>query len=493
MSATADLVQLSAFQRRVLEVPEDLNLLLAGGRGGGKSWSIALMILRYCVQYGSKARVLYLRPTNPGLEDFANITRDVFGKAFGAAARFNQTTGKWTLPTNSTVELGHLEAHAAGYATYATTYQGRSFGMICVDEYGAYPNDAVLNLVRSNIRADAGVPKRIVLSSNPGGPGHAHIYRKYITRALPWVPFEDEHGEAWCVAPSTLTDNEFIDQADYARKLASATSGDAELYRAWVSGDWNIARGAFFSGCLDEKRSLIPAWPHDALRGMNSESPSGVVGRHGVRLAPPLGIDPWRFYLSMDFGSAAPCVVYLCAMSPGANGPDGRFYSRGSVLLIDEYTTALRDDPARGNGFTVPQIADRIKDMCRDWRVPPRGVADDAIWNTTGSGQNIGHSHNLGDEFADCGVYLRPARKGSRLSGWSLMRTMLSDAGAIDKPGLYISERCKYFWETVPTLPRSLRNVEDLDTGACDHAADACRYGLGVVFNSRPVQDIKIG
>lgn len=59
------------------------------------------------------------------------------------------------------------------------------------------------------------------------------------------------------------------------------------------------------------------------------------------------------------------------------------------------------------------------------------------------------------------------------------MRRMLQDAGKHDKPGLYISRHCEYFWATVPYSGRDPRNVEDLDTRGPDHGADACRYGLG--------------
>jgi hypothetical protein len=45
-------------------------------------------------------------------------------------------------------------------------------------------------------------------------------------------------------------------------------------------------------------------------------------------------------------------------------------------------------------------------------------------------------------------------------------------------PGLYISERCRYWLETVPFLDRDPRRPEDLDTRGPDHAADATRYGL---------------
>jgi hypothetical protein len=46
--------------------------------------------------------------------------------------------------------------------------------------------------------------------------------------------------------------------------------------------------------------------------------------------------------LAADWGYAAPCIVYLCGRSPGAT-VEGRYYSRGSILLFDEMSTARED------------------------------------------------------------------------------------------------------------------------------------------------------
>ncbi len=156
MSTVAETLQMSEFQARVMDVPEDVNLLLAGGRGGGKSYSLALLILRHVAQYGPKAKVLYLRISDPALADFKSLTRELFGKVWGSGARLNETTGVWKLPNGATVELSHLENNASGFATYAQNYQGRSLTMIVVDEVSAYSTDAVLNLIRSNLRASPG-------------------------------------------------------------------------------------------------------------------------------------------------------------------------------------------------------------------------------------------------------------------------------------------------------------------------------------------------
>ena len=112
-----------------------------------------------------------------------------------------------------------------------------------------------------------------------------------------------------------------------------------------------------------------------------------------------------------------------------------------------------------------------------------RGVADDATFARSGSGNG-----SIADEFGRAGVYFTPAKKSDRITGWNVMRRVLSDAGKVDVPGLYIARTCEYFWATVPYLGRDQKRVEDVDSSGPDHAADAARYGcVRVRSEVRPI------
>ncbi len=87
--ATEEL-QLNPFQANLLAIPETYDVFLGGGRGGGKSYGLAYLALRHTEQYGAKARILYIRKTYKGLSDFELTTRELFGRVYGTAARFNQ-------------------------------------------------------------------------------------------------------------------------------------------------------------------------------------------------------------------------------------------------------------------------------------------------------------------------------------------------------------------------------------------------------------------
>lgn len=423
-------------------MPEELDAFLGGGRGGGKSYALALLALRHVEQYGDRARILYIRRTYKGLADYELVTRELFGTVYGTAARYNAAEHVWRFPNGGYMELGQLESHAD-----YTKYQGRSFTLLMVDEAGQFPTPDLLDILRSNLRGPKDVPIRMVIAANPGGAGHHWLAKRYVFQAGPWKAFlEPKSKRKWAYAPSTFSGNQFIDRDQYRDQLESSCPDDPELLRAWVDGDWAVNRGAYFASVLDEGRNAVEPWTHIP--------------------------DEWETYLAHDFGSTAPSVTYIMAKSPGETGPDGRFYSRGSIVLVDELATAKRDRPNDGLGWTVPVLAEEIIEMCKKWDIKPVGVADDAIFAKSGHGAG-----SIAQEFNMHKVRFTPAKKADRLTGWNIMRRLLADAGKVDRPGLYIARTCEYFWMTVPYLGRDQKRVEDVDSTGADHAADAVRYG----------------
>lgn len=425
-----------------MSLPEEVDVFVGGGRGGGKSWGLALLALRHAEQYRERARVLYVRQSYKGMADFELVTRELFGLVYGTDARFNAAEHVWRLPNGGYAELGQLADHSD-----YTKYQGRSFTLLLIDEAGQYATPDLLDLLRSNLRGAKDVPIRVVVAANPGGPGHHWLARRYVFKAEPWKAFhEDKSRRTWVYAPSVFAENDLIDREQYADQLQAACPEDPELLRAWVEGDWTVSRGAYFAACLEEGRNAIEPW---------REIPQG-----------------WATWLAHDFGSSAPSVTYICAQSPGESVA-GRWYPRGSIVLIDELAAHRRDNLNMGLGWTAATTGEAIIELCERWKVKPIGVADDACFARTGHGAG-----SIADEFARVGVTFDPAKKADRISGWQLMRRMLADAGKPDVPGLYVSRACEYFWSTVPYLARDQKRIEDLDSTGPDHGADACRYGL---------------
>ncbi len=435
-------IELTPFQHKFLLLPEEVDAFAGGGRGGGKSYGLALLALRHAEQYRERARMLFVRRSYAGLRDFELLTRELFGAVYGTAARYNAGEHVWKFPGGATLELAQLEDHGD-----LAKFQGRSATLTMIDEAGQYPDPALLDMLRANMRGPKGMPTRTILGANPGGPGHQWIAQRYVFKAAPWTPFrEEKSGRLFVYAPSTFEGNPHIDRDAYRAQLQAACADDPELLRAWVDGDWSVARGAFFASVLEEKRNACDPW---------ESIPEG-----------------WSTYISHDWGSAAPSCTFLFAESPGGEGPDGRYYPRGSLVIVDEFATHKPGNLSAGLGWVVPTVAHEIVAMCARWGVSAAGCADDACFARTGSGAG-----SIAEEFRRAGVRFEPAKKSDRATGWLVLRRLMADAGKPDVPGLYIARNCTFFWQTVPVLPRDPRRPEDVDSSANDHAADAARYG----------------
>jgi len=358
----------------------------------------------------------------------------LFTTAYGKGVRHNKAEHVFRLPNGALVELGQLDSLQA-----VSKYQGRSFTLIVCDEYGLHSDKKWLDMLKSNLRAAEGIPLREIRTANPGGPLHTYIHQNFIARQVPWRPYEID-GEVWVNCPSVLTDNPHLNHTDYTRRLRASCGNDEALLKAWLDGDWNIARGAFFSDTLDERVHMLPAqWPHPVTK-------------------------EWRPYIAHDYGSASPSVTYLCLKAPGDIGG----FPYGSLILLDELATVDPYDPNVGLNWPVSKLCEAVVEMCDRWSVRnPHGVADDAMGL---------HGETLITVMQEHGVDLQRPKKG-RVAGWATMRQLLSNSVERNgRPGMYITARCKYFWQTVPFVQRDPSRPEDILTTGPDHAADAARY-----------------
>jgi hypothetical protein len=422
------------YQSTCMTVPQEFNLLLCGGRGGGKSIAALLMVLRHCEQYGDQARPLIVRETYKSAQELYDQLDLLLGQAYGKGVRANKAEHVFRLPNGAIIEVGQL-ANANDYKKY----QGRSFSLLVVDEFGLLADRRYVTMLKSNLRSGDGIPLREIRTANPGGSQHQYLHSAFIAKERPWRPFEVD-GEVWVCAPSTYRDNPHLDGNQYLKRLAAACANDPDLLRAWETGDWNINRGAFFAGTYDERIHRIGQWNIPVTK-------------------------EWRSFLAHDYGSSAPSCTLLFVKSPGIQG-----FPYNSLIAIDEFATYDRNDLNQGLNYPVGKLAECILEMCDKWHANRYGVGDDAY------GLN---NETLLQVFADHGVDLERPYKKSRVAGWAAVREMLHNARERNgKPGLWISERCTYLLATLPFIERDPARPEDILTTGPDHGLDALRYGV---------------
>jgi len=207
----------------------------------------------------------------------------------------------------------------------------------------------------------------------------------------------------------------------------------------------------------------------------------------------------WRVDRSFDWGSSAPFSVGWWAQSDGTDyqAADGQWRStvRGDLFRIAEWY-GWNGQPNKGLKMLAIDIAKGIKEreliMFPNRRVLA-GPADSSIFgveNGMSIGLDMAKKIRMDNGQMLPGIQWTTAdkRPGSRKTGWEHMRKMIRDAQPKDgvpreKPGLFVFDNCDQFIRTVPVLPRSEKDPDDVDSDAEDHIGDEVRYRIRVVGN----------
>ena len=417
-------------QTEFLAAPER-DVLYGGAAGGGKSYALLADALRDA--HNPNHRGLLLRRTLGELTELIDKSRQLYMKAFPEAV-FRESKSTWIFPSGATILFSYLDRD-----TDVTRYQGQSFNWIAIDEITHYPTPYVWEYLRSRLRTtDQSIIPYMRCTANPGGVGGWWIKKMYIDPTKSNTPFwardvetnrilrfgssnEEKAGKPLFqrrFIPARLTDNPYLmASGEYEALLHSLPEVER---RRLLEGDWDVTDGAAFAE-FDRSRHVVEPF----------EIPKS-----------------WARIRAADYGYSSPsCVLW------GAIDFDGNLW-----IYRELY----------GKGFTGEQLAERILELEYDDPTIQTAVLDESCFSRTGHGLSIAESMNrLNLRFM--------ASNRDRLAGKIEMHKRLGD-NDLDEPRLRIFNNCKHLIRTLPTLPLSKTNPEDVDTKADDHAYDALRY-----------------
>ncbi len=417
-------------QTEFLAAPER-DVLYGGAAGGGKSYALLADALRYA--HNPNHRGLLLRRTLGELTELIDKSRQLYMKAFPEAV-FKESKSTWIFPSGATILFSYLDRD-----TDVTRYQGQSFNWIAIDEITHYPTPYVWEYLRSRLRTtDQSIVPYMRCTANPGGVGGWWIKKMYIDPTKSNTPFWARDVETNRILrygssnaekagkplfqrrfiPARLTDNPYLmASGEYEAMLNSLPEVER---RRLLEGDWDVTDGAAFAE-FDRSRHVVE--PFEIPRS-------------------------WARIRAADYGYSSPsCVLW------GAIDFDGNLW-----IYRELY----------GKGFTGEQLAERILELEYDDPTIQTAVLDESCFSRTGHGLSIAESMNrLNLRFM--------ASNRDRLAGKIEMHKRLGD-NDLDEPRLRIFNNCKHLIRTLPTLPLSKTNPEDVDTKADDHAYDALRY-----------------
>ena len=417
-------------QTEFLAAPER-DVLYGGAAGGGKSYALLADAIRDA--HNPNHRGLLLRRTLGELTELIDKSRQLYMKAFPEAV-FKESKSTWIFPSGATILFSYLDRD-----TDVTRYQGQSFNWIAIDEITHYPTPYVWEYLRSRLRTtDQSIVPYMRCTANPGGVGGWWIKKMYIDPTKSNTPFWARDVETNRILrygssnaekagkplfqrrfiPARLTDNPYLmASGEYEAMLNSLPEVER---RRLLEGDWDVTDGAAFAE-FDRSRHVVE--PFEIPRS-------------------------WARIRAADYGYSSPsCVLW------GAIDFDGNLW-----IYRELY----------GKGFTGEQLAERILELEYDDPTIQTAVLDESCFSRTGHGLSIAESMNrLNLRFM--------ASNRDRLAGKIEMHKRLGD-NDLDEPRLRIFNNCKHLIRTLPTLPLSKTNPEDVDTKADDHAYDALRY-----------------
>lgn len=466
--------QLIPWQSLMLAVPEEYDLLLSGGRGGGKSAALPLLIVRDAVRFGAGYKGVVVRKDLLGLGKIIDETQAAVARTPELRdAVWRKSDRTYTFFPNSDEGGGFLIFHWISDDRAYSRFQGVDITHLYIDESGQMADPKPILKMRSSMRTtDDKVKVRTVLTCNPNNPGSWWHFEAFIRLMTPWKPqFIPLFQKDFVYIHSTLFDNPHIkDKEGYVAQLKASCQYDEAKIQSEVYGSWDKIAGSFFSHVFDRTRQELP-WPGRALLERNDIS----------------GDD---FWLGLDWGTDKPASLQLYFRAPvqmewPETGEDGEaiVIGAGSVVKIDEYYSALKDSDGafmwnKGDfTLTTSKMARYTAELCErnglalsEIHVLQR-IADAAI------GANTGHQDgSIGAQLEAFGAEFSAGPKGLRSNGWTAMATLMEAAGSPVLPGLYATERCLSFWACTPMLVYDDKNPLDINSSGPDHTADADRY-----------------
>jgi hypothetical protein len=327
------------------------------------------------------------------------------------------------------------------------------------------------------------IPLEVFSTTNPSGPGHNWVKRRFIDCAKngevvktevevfnPRTQKEQVMIKTQVAIFGSYRENIYL-SPEYIAELDMLTEHDPNLKRAWLYGDWDVTAG----GALDD------------------------LWTSSVHILPNFNIPAnWYVDRAFDLGAAHPFSVGWWAEANGEEIelPDGRLFCqpRGTLIKIDEWYGAKEIGTNKGLKLSPEDIAVGIKhrevlmmDKGIIKRQPRPGPADNEI-----SSVKIAGHDTVEQMMADKGVRWTKSDKsaGARKHGLLLMRQRLQASLRQEGPGLYFMRACSASIQTLPSLPRDEKDLDDVDTHAEDHAYDEARYRV-LAGSNRMAKKIK--
>ena len=380
-----------------------------GARGGGKSWALRRKLVGLCLKYPG-IRCLLVRRSYAELK--SNHVEPLL-REYKTLLTYRDSEKAILFPNDSRISLGYCASMRD-----TLRYQGQEYDVIAIDE-ATQLSESQFGIFKACLRGVGDYPRRMYLTCNPGGVGHAWVKRLFIDREFR----AGENPDDYRFIPAKVYDNPVLLAAnpDYVERLESLPQ---RLREAWLEGRWDVFEGQFFPEFSEDCHVIVP-------------------GELPERLS---------YFVAMDYG-----LDLLAALLLGVDKA-GNLYVVGELCKKD---------------LTLTQAAEAVAEFCRGYDVL-YAVASPDLWNRR---QDSGKS-GLECMQKVAGMPPMQAADDRRVPGWRILREYLTRDE--EKPHLRIVKSCKVLIRSLESLLCDPNRAEDAsgEPHAVTHAPEALRYGV---------------
>lgn len=204
-----------------------------GAAGPGKSTALLMAALQY-VDVPGYAAILFRR-TYPELKMPGGLIETSQEWLAPTGARWNSNESMWTFPSGAKLLFGHMQHEADRFNYHSAEFQFAGFDETTTFTMLQYrylfsrvrrPQVSLRGSAPDGVTLDM-VPLRVRGASNPGGPGHAWVYSRFVD------PETRRKGVAFLRA--LMDENIYLDRESYEEMLLELPEAERLRLR---HGDW---------------------------------------------------------------------------------------------------------------------------------------------------------------------------------------------------------------------------------------------------------------
>lgn len=387
-----------------------------GARGGGKSWALRRKLVGLCLRYAG-IKCLLIRRTYGELRQ-NHLSQ--FLLEYGEILTYSEADKTLYFSNGSRIIFGYCSCDRD-----VLRYQGQEYDVIAIDE-ATQISEYHFSVFKATLRGVNDFPKRIYLTCNPGGVGHAWVKRLFIDRDFR----QNEDPLEYQFVSALVYDNEALMKSDpsYVEQLKALPQ---RLRDAWLGGRWDIFEGQFFSE-FNEEVHVIDA----------SLIPKNV-----------------QRFIAFDYGFDMLALLLI------AKDADGKLYVERELCAP---------------GLTLGEAGEAIVKFISGLKIE-YAVASPDLWNRR---QDSGRS---GFEVMQSVFGMPPMMPADdrRIPGWRILKEHLSTRGG--SPTLFICRDCCELIHCMQSLICDRNRPEDAsnEPHSITHAPEALRYAVMSRFEYR--------